>query len=273
MNIKYNKELIERLLFDLSAITGASFAFYDNAETPTLVYVKEKNEDAFCHYINSFPEGGNRCKCSDEELIRKCRQSGKTVSHVCHAGLLDTAVPLIVDGVYVGCVIIGRVRRCENFSDIAENLNWLGEKNERCRESYSNLSYLTVEQIGSLSNLISSLIFGSAIIFDHESSAEDAAPFIENNLRENLTVEILCKRLYMTKNKLYTLFKNNFDCTVNEYICNKRILKAKEYLSKTNLTIRDIAEVIGIPNYTYFQKLFKKKVGASPKEYRCKNRI
>ena len=39
-------------------------------------------------------------------------------------------------------------------------------------------------------------------------------------------------------------------------------------LLETSASAREIAELVGIENYTYFTKLFKKKTGMSPSVYR-----
>ena len=54
-----------------------------------------------------------------------------------------------------------------------------------------------------------------------------------------------------------------------QYLINLKIERAKELLTEDNqLMIKDIAEIVGYPDPYYFSKVFKKKVGCWPSEYK-----
>lgn len=53
-----------------------------------------------------------------------------------------------------------------------------------------------------------------------------------------------------------------------EYLMRIRIDKAKEYLTGSSLNIKEISSIVGYENPLYFSRVFKKKAGVSPSEYR-----
>lgn len=53
-----------------------------------------------------------------------------------------------------------------------------------------------------------------------------------------------------------------------QYIQAKRIERAQTLLLASRLSIKEIAETVGIPNLSQFSKLFTKETGHSPREYR-----
>lgn len=63
---------------------------------------------------------------------------------------------------------------------------------------------------------------------------------------------------------IYRAFHNYYEKTVNAYITEQRINKAKLLLTETNLPVYGVAEKVGFENHTYFCKLFKKRTGFSP---------
>ena len=65
-------------------------------------------------------------------------------------------------------------------------------------------------------------------------------------------------------------FRNYYDLTVNNYIVQVRLDRAKKLLTETNETVNRICETVGIQNEPYFCRLFKKSTGLSPTAYRCK---
>ena len=53
-----------------------------------------------------------------------------------------------------------------------------------------------------------------------------------------------------------------------EYQISKRISYSKDLLRYSRLSIKEISLAIGIENTAYFSRLFKRKVGISPSDYR-----
>jgi YesN/AraC family two-component response regulator len=92
--------------------------------------------------------------------------------------------------------------------------------------------------------------------------------YILENLSENLTADHLCNVFFTNKQKLHSIFKEHFNDSIHNYIIKKRIEKAKTLLSQTTKTIDTIAFETGFPNYNYFIKIFKKRTGFSPLQFR-----
>lgn len=56
-----------------------------------------------------------------------------------------------------------------------------------------------------------------------------------------------------------------------QYLLSQKILIAKKLLLGTNVSITNISEQLGFKSVFYFSRLFKKKVGLSPREYRIQS--
>jgi YesN/AraC family two-component response regulator len=90
--------------------------------------------------------------------------------------------------------------------------------------------------------------------------------FINNNLEEKITLNILQEEFYVNKYYLCHLFKMNTGFTVIEYITHKRIMKAMELLM-SGISTLDVAHTVGFTDYSTFYKAFKNITGFSPKKY------
>jgi two-component system response regulator YesN len=70
------------------------------------------------------------------------------------------------------------------------------------------------------------------------------------------------------------LLKQEMGCTITDYLIQVRIQKAKQFMDDhPNLKIYEIANLVGYPDPVYFNKLFKKVVQATPKEYKDRSRL
>lgn len=76
----------------------------------------------------------------------------------------------------------------------------------------------------------------------------------------------------MGYSKFRKLFKSETGYSPHQYHLNLRINKAKELLQTTELNIKEIAYQTGFESEFYFSKLFRKKSGISPTDYRTKKR-
>ncbi|MDO4701070.1 MAG: AraC family transcriptional regulator [Erysipelotrichaceae bacterium] len=95
--------------------------------------------------------------------------------------------------------------------------------------------------------------------------------YIESNYNENLTLDDLCKISYMNKYYLVHSFKKQFHITPIAYLNEVRLKEASKLLKNTNLSVSQIANIIGMSSQSYFAQSFKKVYRVSPNEYRKLN--
>lgn len=84
----------------------------------------------------------------------------------------------------------------------------------------------------------------------------------------DITTEMLANIFNLTPGYFGKLFAEDMGKTANEYIVELRLLKAREMLKATGMTINDISSAVGFGNSTYFTTLFKKSFGVTPNQYR-----
>ena len=66
----------------------------------------------------------------------------------------------------------------------------------------------------------------------------------------------LCKEIGMSRAQLYRKFKSLTDKTVNEYLMNFRLFKAKEMLLNSDLNVSEVAYEVGFKNLSHFSRAF-----------------
>lgn len=91
--------------------------------------------------------------------------------------------------------------------------------------------------------------------------------YIHSHISENITLSQLAKEANYSVSYICAAFKSVMNKTINNYIKEKRLDLAIQYL-KTDLPISEAAEKAGFNNYSYFYKAFKGVYGISPAEYK-----
>ena len=139
---------------------------------------------------------------------------------------------------------------------------------EQLKNLYYKLPFMTEDKLTSLYNLLSYILFDPSIQIVYDSFINEVVDYVDMQLHEDLSVGALCNKFHISKNYLYKTFSDNFGSSVNEYIALQRLKRAKELLTIGNDPIYSVAENVGIDNYSYFCRWFKKRTGNSPNEYR-----
>lgn len=265
MIIKYDIEQLSRIIKNIFELTGISISVLDteyNSLTKSL-----RNND-YCSFLQSIKQERLYCRQCDYEILEKCRLSKKLEKHVCRAGLYDAAIPIIKHDTVVGFALMGRVRSSNSptFPKYIPEID--AESIKKLNALYDELPFIAEERLVALYDLLAFIVFCNAIQIIYDPLTTEIADFINGNFHKNLTVNYLCSRFHISKNRLYRSFSDNFGNTVNMYVTECRLKKAKELLRESDDSIYKISQTVGIYNYTYFCRLFKKIIGITPTEYR-----
>lgn len=98
--------------------------------------------------------------------------------------------------------------------------------------------------------------------------AEKVTDYIEQNLNQNISLELLSQNSNYSTAYLSRLIKKTTGQSFSELLSELRLNKACQMLKSTDDKVSDIAEKTGYHDVSYFISVFKKKTGVTPKEWR-----
>lgn len=88
--------------------------------------------------------------------------------------------------------------------------------------------------------------------------------YIEENLAREIDIVAFARKYSFSPNHFRKLFKDMTGLSPVAYINRLRILRAYDCIQKQNMSIKEAAEYVGIYDYNYFSRMFKKVMGYSP---------
>ena len=267
MQVTYNIEKLRKIIDDICTLTGVAMAITDTNRN--FLYANLTMSHEFCSLVQTCPRCREKCRECDATVLREAEERRAPFSHICHAGLFDAGMPILKGDLTVGYIIFGRVRDKATLDEsILTTLTDCGLDREALLEKFSSTNTVTDKTKKSLLRLLSHVFLEQAIEVEYDQFIQRATDFIDRNLGDPLSVELLCEKLFVSKNYLYRSFDAFYGKTVNKYITDRRIQTAKALLQNTSKSAFEIAAEVGLANYTYFTKLFKKHTGYTPREYR-----
>jgi len=128
----------------------------------------------------------------------------------------------------------------------------------------------TVSQVRAvLAKLVDGLV--SSVCGSSESDAERAVKwavqFIRQNYQQDLSLEVVASKLYLSPCYFSRIFKKHTGQGFSNYLNGFRLQKAKGLLTMGKYTVAEVAHRIGIHDASYFCSVFKKYHKATPSQF------
>lgn len=266
----YNLKKMQELLHDFYYLTQIKICIYDHGGNE-LCYYPEKLTP-FCSLLRKNKVMDERCRACDHLAFSQCKKTHKQYVYTCHAGLLEGISPILYDDRIIGYIAVGQIKanKESSFEELLCELPT--EDRAPLSELYRRLPVNDPEKISAAMRILDACT-GYEYLKGLVRSAEEQidlrlAAFINDHLKEALSVPVLCSEFHLTHSEIYSIFREYFNATPAEYIKGRRLGHACRLLKETDLPVSEIARRCGIPDYNYFSKIFKRSFGLSPREYR-----
>lgn len=94
--------------------------------------------------------------------------------------------------------------------------------------------------------------------------------YIEKAYHENITLTSLAEEYHMDASYLSRVFSQTYGETIITYLTRIRMEQAMELMKDEEKKLETISFLVGYDDYNYFSRVFRKKVGMSPRDYRSK---
>lgn len=112
--------------------------------------------------------------------------------------------------------------------------------------------------------------YENSLSLEQESVRTDVSmvrDYIAQHYDEDLSVEILAEKVYLSPSYLSVIFKKETGQNLNSYIRTYRLSQAKRLLETTNMKIVQVCQKTGFTNVSYFCKRFRESFGTSPHNF------
>ncbi len=272
--ITIDTEKLRNLIKAFYNLTGIKVAVYDNDFNKILTF--PDTDAPFCAIMSADDNLCEKCDQSSERMCHKCTEENRVIVEICHAGLTEVVAPL-TDGISViGYIMFGQITNIADgealFDVVSEKCKDYAIDFHRLKAGLEQTLYYSDSQIEDASKILDALA-GYIVLSKLAYPAEDnvgrsIVEYIKGNLSEDLSVQRLCKKFYLSKTEIYKILKAYMPDGIADFIKNERIEKAAQLLKQTNMTSFQIAEAIGFTDVNYFLRVFKKAKGMSAGQYR-----
>jgi len=168
----------------------------------------------------------------------------------------------IIHNFFDYCGIATKVKADENSLELFKSL-------EKIYEDPSPESKLLTD--GYFKILFSKFFTQSSFSNEEIMRLAPVLDYIETHIYEHIEVSHLAKLMNYTPIYFIHLFKSLLNVSPLQYILTKKLNIAQLMLNQNDLSVKEVAFKLGFENETYFSRVFVKKCGISPSEFKKKS--
>lgn len=159
-------------------------------------------------------------------------------------------------------------------NDVLSCMQSVLQEMQECKPEYQTacLAYIDIILVHLMRNASVSVTQASAR-FPANRQCAAVRQYIDRHYKENLTLDHLAETVSINKYYMAHAFKREYGVSPINYLIHCRIREGKQLLAETDLSLSQIATVLGFSSSSYFSQSFRKAEGISPTEYRKANQV
>lgn len=245
------------------------------------------HSNPYCIYLKTSDALWERCVESQKKVYKRCARcvsEGESRFYgMCHAGVREYVYPVAPDGDVKCFISVSGYREGDVPPRVDATAREYGLDRETARRIYMESLSPEKPSEALLGAVLPPLVHMLELLIIEggrqlQSAADASNSYytyyvllneLNRRLGDRITLAALSRRFNCSESYLSHLFKRYSGMSINRYINDLRLKKARTLLETTNLSVQDIALTVGFCDANYFSDVFRRSCGAPPTEYRA----
>ena len=91
--------------------------------------------------------------------------------------------------------------------------------------------------------------------------------YLESHYADDISLEAMAEHVNISPQYFSKLIKKTTGFNFSDWLSMLRVKKAKELLTNTDFTVKEVCFMVGYKDPNYFSRIFKKRIGITPSEF------
>lgn len=222
-----------------------------------------------------------KCIYCDSNLTQDfLAREGVSFYKVCHAGFVELAVPIYLEGALSGCLFAGPFMLDGPEHELSPLMKYPDSKQtpKLVRDETDKLLKLTsagVKDVKLMAEALARLLEMNCLVYGNSAASlsrrDRIAQFLASERHRPLTLKDVADHIGVSESRATQLFREYFGRTFPDLLAETRLDAAKFMLINSCFTIEVIARETGFSSAAYFFRVFRERLGMTPGEFRRQN--
>jgi len=228
---------------------------------------------SFCQLIQNPLKRLHQCRDMDRQMCHRAQALNKTTQYRCHAGLVEAVLPIRVEGLTLGFLMVGQFRDTLEPSDaVAGQWANLGGAASALRDAFFSVPYLdptTRDNMLKLGSMLVQFLVNQEFVSLNRGPLMDAvSAWVNDHLTGQPRVQDAAAALGKSVSTVAHTVKAKAGVSFTQFVARRRIEKFESLVRlRPAVNIQEGAQAVGISDPLYFSRLYKRVRGTSPSAF------
>jgi len=284
LTVLTNSEVFRSFSRIMATLNGLPVALYASDGTHLRAYDTEA-QNPLCVLVRAHPDGVAGCRASECARFAEVVASHRQVCRLCHAGLLDLAVPVSYHGTVVAVLSSGQLlpaphspEGLQAFLPLCARFNIdptaLRKGYARCRYLTPDKLQATIELLSFFAEYLSTMVrqLAGGTHDDAEALMLRARWYIQSHLAEDLSLGQVAAYIERSPGYLSRQFERVVGMNFLTYVQQARVEHVQHLITHSTFSITEIALMAGFNSLSQFNRTFRRHTGSTPRTFRARQR-
>ena len=265
---------VQEILDHYQALLGIRIALYSAGRQELRAGLNSTN-CSFCRHLREGLDYEKKCEALDRKKQAEAFRKRKPVVYVCHGGMTEAIIPLVVDEQILGSIMIGQFRAGDaRHLPSALRRTWRKHYgNSVLEEAWEQAPNFTADQlqhiIGLVEKLATLIVSNHLVQIKQHRVVFQVVDYLRSHVNEHLTLEHAAALAYCSASTLAHLFTRSLGVSFKQFQINLKLEQFEKLLqAHPDMNIGEAARRVGYEDSLYFSRLYRKKRGMPPSAYR-----
>ena len=264
-------EEIQTLLDHFAALLDIRVTFF-SADGRQLRRGRQMRNCEFCRLVQEELGTLDDCVSMDSDKRREATRRHDTIDYCCHAGLREAIAPVFIRDQLAGFLMIGQFRTGNAPSDRIL-MRCPPELRPKLRSAFEAVPRISGEKLedvlGMFRLLLDYIVVRELAVLQGDRLRVEIDRYIDQHCTEDIRLPDMARKLGRSVSTISQFLRRNYRTGFKEQLIERRLMRAEQYWQiHPEASVAETAFAAGFHDPFYFSRIFRKRRGMPPGEYR-----
>ncbi len=263
---------VQELLDYFAATLDIRVTFF-SADGRQLRRGRQMRNSDYCRMVQEELGTLKQCLTMDTDKRNEAVRRHGIIDYNCHAGLREAIAPIFIHDRLAGFLMIGQFRTGDEPPSCLLNRCTTEEQRKRLFYAFTALPRISPEKLESVLGLfrvlLDYIVVRELAVLQGDRLRHDIDRYLKQHCAEEVRLPEMARRLGRSASTISQFLRRNYRTSFKELLIECRLARAEAYWQENpGATVGETAYAAGFRDQFYFSRVFRKRRGIPPGEYR-----